>query len=148
MPHRAGERQPALAELAGVCATLIFFESAQRLAESLAAMAACLGDRPAAVARELTKRYEEVRRGSLGELSAHYGAQGAPKGEVTIVVGPPPAAQPDWTRIDTALTQALAFMPVRAAADMIAALSDVPRKPVYARALEIRALEIKGDAKP
>jgi 16S rRNA (cytidine1402-2'-O)-methyltransferase len=141
LPHRAGERRAALAELAAVRATLIFFESAQRLAESLAAMAEVLGDRPAAVARELTKRYEEVRRGSLGQLAADYGAQGAPKGEVTIVVGPPLAAQPDWGHIDAALAQALAFMPVKAAAEMIAGLTGASKKEIYNR-----ALALKGDA--
>lgn len=138
LPHRAGERQTALAGLSGIPATLIFFESAQRLAESLAAMAAALGERPAAVARELTKLHEEVRRAPLSELAAHYEAHGAPRGEVTILVGPPLDARPDWTRIDAALTQALAFMPVRAAADMIAALTGAPRKPIYTRALEIK----------
>jgi 16S rRNA (cytidine1402-2'-O)-methyltransferase len=138
LPHRSGERKSALEELKGIGATLIFFESAQRLAESLAAMAEMLGDRPAAMARELTKLHEEVRRGSLAELAAHYQKADAPKGEVTLLVGPPLEAAPDIARIDAALKAALAFMPVKAAADLIAGLTDAPRKQIYARALELK----------
>jgi len=138
LPSRDGERKSALEELKGVGATLIFFESAQRLSESLAAMAQVLGDRPAAMARELTKMHEEVRRGSLAELAAHYEKAGAPRGEVTLLVGPPLDAAPDTAKIDAALKAALAFMPVKAAADMIAGLTDVPRKQIYARALDLK----------
>ncbi len=136
LPSRAGERASALAELKGVRATLIFFESPQRLADSLAAMADMLGDRPAAMARELTKLHEEVRRGRLTELAAHYEKHGPPKGEVTLLVGPPLDAEPDFARIDAALDAALAFMPVKAAADLIAGLTDVSRRTLYDRALE------------
>jgi len=138
LPSRSGERKSALEELKGIRATLIFFESAQRLAESLAAMAEVLGDRACAMTRELTKLHEEVRRGSLTELAAHYEKAGAPKGEVTLLVGPPLEAAPDIARIDTALKAALAFMPVKAAADLIAGLTDAPRKQIYARALELK----------
>jgi 16S rRNA (cytidine1402-2'-O)-methyltransferase len=138
LPSRDGMRKAALEELKGVAATLIFFESAQRLAESLAAMADVLGDRPVAVARELTKLHEEVRRGSLRELAVHYEKSGAPKGEVTVAVGPPPEAAPDSAKIDTALKSALVFMPVKAAADLIAGLTGASRKQVYARALELK----------
>ncbi len=136
LPPRAGERASALAELKGVRATLIFFESPQRLADSLAAMAQVLGDRPAAMARELTKLHEEVRRGPLTELAAHYEKHGPPKGEVTLLIGPPLEVEPDFVRIDAALDAALAFMPVKAAADMIAGLTDVSRKALYDRALD------------
>jgi 16S rRNA (cytidine1402-2'-O)-methyltransferase len=138
LPSRAGERKSTLEELKSVNATLIFFESAQRLAESLAAMAEVLGDRPCAMARELTKLHEEVRRSSLAELAAHYAKAGAPRGEVTLLVGPPLKAAPDTARIDAALQAALAFMPVKAAADMVAGLTDAPRKQIYARALELK----------
>jgi 16S rRNA (cytidine1402-2'-O)-methyltransferase len=138
LSSRAGERASALAEVASAPASLIFFESAQRLGESLAAMAQVLGDRPAAVARELTKRHEEVRRGSLSELAAHYAMAGAPRGEVTIVVGPPLKSGPDWRRVDAALAQALAFMPVKAAAEMIAGLTGASKKQVYERALKMK----------
>jgi 16S rRNA (cytidine1402-2'-O)-methyltransferase len=138
LPSRSGERKSALEELKGIGATLIFFESAQRLAESLAAMVEILGDRACAMARELTKLHEEVRRGSLAELAAHYEKAGAPKGEITLLVGPPLEAAPDIARIDAALKTALVFMPVKAAADLIAGLTGAPRKQIYARALELK----------
>jgi len=135
---RPGERKAALEEVKGVGATLIFFESAQRLAESLTAMAQVLGDRQAVVARELTKLHEEVRRGSLTELAAHYEKSGAPKGEVTLLIAGPQEAAPDSGKIDAALKAALVFMPVKAAADLIAGLTDGSRKQIYARALELK----------
>ncbi len=138
LPSREGERKSVLEELKTVRATLIFFESAQRLADSLGAMALVLGDRPAAMTRELTKMHEEVRRGSLSELAAHYQKAGAPRGEVTLLVGPPGAVVTDNAKIDAALTAALAFMPVKAAANMIADLTDGSRKVIYARALELK----------
>jgi 16S rRNA (cytidine1402-2'-O)-methyltransferase len=138
LSNRQGERNTALEELKSVRATLIFFESAQRLDESLAAMAQVLGDRPCAVTRELTKLHEEVRRGSLSELAAHYQKAGAPKGEVTLLVGPPGEAVIDNAKLDAALTAALEFMPVKAAANMIAELTDGSRKQIYARALELK----------
>jgi len=135
---RPGERKAALEEVKGVGATLIFFESAQRLAESLTAMAQVLGDRQAVVARELTKLHEEVRRGSLTELAAHYEKSGAPKGEVTLLIAGPQESAPDSGKIDAALKAALVFMPVKAAADLIAGLTDGSRKQIYARALELK----------
>ena len=141
LPSRQGERKTALEELKTVRATLIFFESAQRLSESLAAMADVLGDRACAVTRELTKMHEEVRRGSLGELATLYAEKGPPKGEVTIVVAPPGEVVTDDAKIDAALTAALAFMPVKAAANMIADLTDGSRKQIYTRALELKDAE-------
>jgi 16S rRNA (cytidine1402-2'-O)-methyltransferase len=139
LPSKSGERKTMLEELGGVRATLVFFESAQRLEDSLPELADVLGDRQAAVARELTKMHEEVRRGSLRELAAHYAKAGAPRGEVTLLVAPPDhAAAPDSARIDAALKSALAFMPVKAAAEMIAAFTDGSRKALYARALELK----------
>jgi 16S rRNA (cytidine1402-2'-O)-methyltransferase len=138
LPSKSGERKSVLEELKPVRATLIFFESAQRLCESLAAMAESLGDRQAVMARELTKLHEEVRRGSLRELAAHYEKAGPPRGEVTLLVAPPLEAAPDSARIDAALKAALAFMPVKVAADLIAGLTDASRKRIYARALELK----------
>ena len=138
LPSKAGERNSLLEELKPLRATLIFFESAQRLAESLAALADVLGDRPAAMARELTKLHEEVRRGTLRELAAHFESQGAPKGEVTLVVGPPLDTAPDNAKIDAAVKASLVFMPVKAAAELIAGLTDGSRKQIYARALELK----------
>jgi 16S rRNA (cytidine1402-2'-O)-methyltransferase len=135
---RGGERKTILEELKGVRATLIFFESAQRLGETLVAMAEVLGDRPVVMAREITKLHEEVRRGLLSQLAAHYEQAGPPKGEVTLLVGPPQEAQADTAKIDAALVAALPFMPVKAAAEMIAGLTDGSRKQIYARALELK----------
>ncbi|MGZ6006133.1 MAG: 16S rRNA (cytidine(1402)-2'-O)-methyltransferase [Rhizomicrobium sp.] len=136
LPSKTGERGTALAELKNIRATLIFFESAQRLAESLAQMADVLGDRAVAVARELTKLHEEVRRSTLGILAAQYAQEPPPKGEVTILVGPPPEQQADFARIDALLDKTLPFMPVRAASELIAEALGVPRKEIYQRAIE------------
>ena len=138
LSSKAGERARALEELKSVRASLIFFESGPRLAESLAAMAAVLGPRDAAVARELTKLHEEVRRGLLSELAAHYEKAATPKGEITLVIGPPAEVEPDTAAIDAALKAALPFMPVKSAAEMIAGLTGASRKSVYDRALELK----------
>jgi len=135
LPSRSGERRTALESLASIPATLILFEAPQRLAESLADMAAVLGDRPAVIARELTKLHEEARRGLLAGLAEHYAQAPAPKGEVTLVIGPARDSGPDFARIDPLLESALAFMPVRAAADLIARALDLPRRAIYERAL-------------
>ena len=121
-------------------ATLVLLETAPRLADALADMAAELGDRPAAVARELTKLHEEVRRGPLSELAAHYRAAGAPKGEIVVVVGPPPAeARAGVGRRARcgALRRRSRRMSVKDAAASVAAALGLPRRPVYARALEL-----------
>jgi 16S rRNA (cytidine1402-2'-O)-methyltransferase len=138
LPARSGERKTALAELKAIRATLIFFESAQRLSESLADIVEVFGIRTAAVTRELTKLHEEVRRGLLSDLAAHYEKAGAPKGEVTLIVSPPHEVQADTGRIDSALDKALAFMPVRAAVDLVSEMLEAPRKIVYDRALEMK----------
>jgi 16S rRNA (cytidine1402-2'-O)-methyltransferase len=138
LPSKTGERHSALEELKPLRATLIFFESAQRLGETLHAMAEVLGDRQGAVARELTKLHEEVRRGPLGELAAHYAKAGAPRGEVTLLVGPPAEVSTDTAKVDAALKAALAFMPVKAAAEMLAGLTGGSRKALYDRALELK----------
>ncbi len=142
---KAGERSRALEELKFLRASLIFFESGPRLAESLAAMAEVLGPRDAAVTRELTKLHEEVRRGTLAELAAHYEKAAQPKGEITLVVGPPAEIVPDTAAIDVALKAALPFMPVKAAAEMIAGLTGAARKSVYDRALELKDGELKDE---
>jgi 16S rRNA (cytidine1402-2'-O)-methyltransferase len=136
LPVRSGERKTALGEWKATRATLVFFESAQRLSESLADMLEVFGVRTAAVTREMTKLHEEVRRGLLSDLVAHYEKTGAPKGEVTLIVSPPHEVQADAARIDSALDKALEFMPVRAAVDLVSEMLDAPRKAVYARALE------------
>ncbi len=124
------------AERAGLSATLLWHEAPHRLAEALADMATTFGDRPAAVARELTKRFEEVRRGTLPELAAHYAATAA-RGEITVVVGPAALEAPDAEDLDGQLRRALAGASVRDAAALVAAATGLPRKLVYARALAL-----------
>jgi 16S rRNA (cytidine1402-2'-O)-methyltransferase len=142
LPPRAGPRAAAIATLraaerAGLSATLLYHEAPHRLAEALAALAEGLGpERPAAVARELTKRFEEVRRGSLGELAAHYAAAEA-RGEICIVVGPAPEERTGEADLDAQLRTAMAGASLRDAAALVAAATGLPRKQVYARALEL-----------
>jgi 16S rRNA (cytidine1402-2'-O)-methyltransferase len=139
LPPKQAARRTALAGLRAVPATLVLLETAPRLAAALADMAAELGDRPAAVARELTKLHEEVRRGALAELAAHYRAAGAPKGEIVVVVGPPAADAPATDdALDAALHAALARMSVKDAAAAVAAALALPRRAVYARALALQ----------
>jgi 16S rRNA (cytidine1402-2'-O)-methyltransferase len=116
--------------------TLVVYESGPRLADTLAALSQGLGNRDAAVARELTKLHEECVIGSLAELAHRY-ADNSPKGEIVIVVGPPaPAAEASDTELDAALDEALERLsPSRAAAEVADRLN-VPRKRAYARALE------------
>ncbi len=136
LPPKAAARRTALAELATVKASLVFFESAPRLAGALADMAAVLGPRSAAVARELTKLYEEVRRGGLAELAAHYRGEGPPRGELVVVVAPPEAAPaPEGEALDRQIEAALAAMSVKDASAVVAAATGLPRREVYARAL-------------
>lgn len=135
LPPASGARRSALDELKGLRSTLIFFESPQRLTEALRDMQAVLGERRVAIARELTKLHEEVRRGSLSLLAEHYARGGAPRGEITIVVAPPEREQPDTSRLDELLDKALSFMPVRVAAELLADALKMPRRAVYSRAL-------------
>jgi 16S rRNA (cytidine1402-2'-O)-methyltransferase len=134
--RRAGFGSIRAAERAGLSATLIWYEAPHRLAETLADMADAFGARAAAVARELTKRFEEVRRGPLSELAAHY-ASNAARGEVTIVVGPP--EQDDPEDLDGRLRAALATNSLKDAAALVATATGLPRKLVYARALALSA---------
>jgi 16S rRNA (cytidine1402-2'-O)-methyltransferase len=136
LPTRRSQRRRAIAELAPVPGTLVVFEAPRRLPDTLADLAAELGARQAAVARELTKRFEEVRRGALAELAAHYAEAGAPKGEVAIVIGPAERAPAASAADLDELLQALASPPPAAAAATVAAATGRPRREVYRRALE------------
>lgn len=138
LPAKQEARRKELADLAAIPATLVFLESANRLAAVLADMAAALGGREAAVARELTKKFEEVRRGPLGELAAHYEEAGAPKGEIVIVVGPPEKrAALCAHEVDAMLENALARASLKDAVAEVVAMTGLPRRDVYARALEL-----------
>lgn len=145
LPSKKSQRVAALEPLAALPTTLILFESARRLAASLADMAALLGARQAAVARELTKRFEHVRRGTLPALAAHYAAEGAPKGEIVLVIGPPdgPAALEE-SEIDARLDALLADGSVRDAAATLAGETGMARRVLYTRAME-RARLMRGE---
>jgi len=136
LPAKAKARGEAIADLSSVRASLVLYESGPRLAESLEALATGLGPRDAAVVREISKLFEECVTGTLPELAARY-ADAPPKGEIVIVVGPPgerEAASDE--ELDAALDEALARLsPSRAAAE-VATLLNLPRKRVYARALD------------
>ena len=144
LPPRQAARRDVLARLVTIDASLVFLESPRRLASALADMADVLGARDAAIARELTKLHEEVRRASLAELAGHYRDAGAPRGEVVVMVGPPAAGARADIDLDGELRRALATMSVRDAAAEIAAATGLPRRVVYARALALTSED--GDA--
>jgi len=138
LPAKQGARREALEELAEIDSTVVVFETGPRLAESLADMAAVLGPRPAVVARELTKMFEEARRGDLPELAAHYASAGGPKGEIVVIIGPPlEAAEVTDEALDAFLEGVLSHG-VKEAASRAAELLHVPRKRAYARALALK----------
>jgi 16S rRNA (cytidine1402-2'-O)-methyltransferase len=141
LPPRQAARRRALARWVAVEATLVFYESTPRLAESLADMAEVLGDREAAVARELTKLHEEVRRGRLADLAAHYRLAGPPRGEAVVVVGGPEHSEPDEAEVDQRLRSALAELGLREATAKLAAETGMPRGKLYRRALALRDKE-------
>ncbi len=138
LPAKPGARAAAIAEAAGFRGTLVFYESGPRLAGALAALAEGLGNREAAVAREISKHFEETVTGTLTQLAARY-AEAPPKGEIAIVVGPPGAAEAvGEAEIDAALREALETLsPSRAAAEIARRLG-VPRKLAYERAQALK----------
>jgi 16S rRNA (cytidine1402-2'-O)-methyltransferase len=140
LPAKAVARDRAIAGLATVPATLVFYETGPRLAASLAALAEALGPRPAVVARELTKRHEEVVGDTLDALAARY-AGTEPRGEIVLIVAPPAEEVTGAEALDQALTMALKTMaPGKAAASVAAALG-VPRADAYARAMALKATD-------
>jgi 16S rRNA (cytidine1402-2'-O)-methyltransferase len=139
LPARESDRRRAIASAAAVPATLVFFEAPHRLAASLVDLAELLGARPAAIARELTKLFEEVRRAPLTELARHYAQHPDVKGEIAIVIGPPGETEaPPAERLDEALRAAMAGASVKDAAAEVAARYGLRRRDVYARALELK----------
>jgi 16S rRNA (cytidine1402-2'-O)-methyltransferase len=137
LPAKAKARADAIADVAAIRTTLVVYESGPRLGDTLSELSRQLGERDAAVARELTKLHEECVTGTLAELAERY-ADAPPKGEIVVVIGPPPEkADATDAELDAALSEALAASsPSRAAAVVAEALS-VPRKRAYARALEL-----------
>ncbi|HRE21477.1 MAG TPA: 16S rRNA (cytidine(1402)-2'-O)-methyltransferase [Rhabdaerophilum sp.] len=138
LPSKSGERRRRARELETVPGSLVFFEAPHRITETLADLAAVLGNRPAAVAREITKRFEQVRRGFLPELAAYYALEGPPKGEIVLIVGPAgERAETGDETIDIALRKALKIHSQRDAVQLVAGEMGLPRKRVYARALRL-----------
>lgn len=137
LPAKTKARAEAIGEVANLRTSLVLYESGPRLADSLAALAEGLGDRDAVVIREISKLHEEVAGGTLPDLATRY-AEAPPKGEIVIVVGPPPEpAETSDEKLDEALRDALGSLsPSRAAAEVAASLG-VPRKRAYSRALEL-----------
>jgi len=139
LPNRTIGRRKRLAELAAVPATLVFYESPHRTADALADMAIELGaDRPAAVARELTKAFETVKRGTLASLAEEFAAGPDPKGEIVILVGPPLAIVPEAADIDELLARLTAEHPLKEAARLAAEATGLPRRDLYQRALALK----------
>jgi len=136
LPSKAKARRDAVAELATVKASLVFYETGPRLGDALADLAGGLGHRDAAVVREISKLHEECLTGTLLELAERY-RDAPPKGEIVIVVGPPAEREASADDLDMALLQSLGELsPSRAAAEVAERLG-VPRKRAYARALEL-----------
>ena len=138
LPPKEAARRARIAELARIPATLVLFESGPRLGASLADLAAGLGEREAAVCRELTKLHEEVRPATLPELARHYAEEAETRGEIVLVIAPPPEeTQPGATEVDELLRQALVRVSVKDAVSEVAAATGVPRREVYQRALAL-----------
>lgn len=142
LPTKSGARKRVAADLADFSGTVIFFESPRRLARSLGDLFDVLGPRPAVIARELTKRFEELRRGPLDQLAAATAAAGPPKGEVVILVGPAedrdgPADDAEQ-RAHEALVEALKTLSTKDAAAQVSQRTGLPRKQVYDMALALK----------
>ncbi len=142
LPQKGAARRQRAAALAHVPGTLVFFESPRRLAECLEDLAVVLGPREAAVCRELTKKFETVRRGPLPSLAALFAAEPTPKGEIVLLVAPPSDEAPvEGEDLDSRLRAALARHSVKDAAAVVSAQTGLPRRKVYARAIELQEQE-------
>lgn len=141
LPAKTKARHDALAALGTLNATLVHYESPRRLAAALADAASLFANRSAAVARELTKLHEEIRRGTVAELAEHYAAIGAPKGEAVLMIGPPAASESAISDgdLDATLSHALAGATLRDAVRAVAAETGIGRARIYQRALALSA---------
>lgn len=138
LPHKSAARRARLTKLAQVPGTLVFFESPRRLVETLVDCAAVLGPRPAAIARELTKFYESVKRGTLTDLAQNLAQEEQLRGEIVLLIAPPEEgalilAEAD---LDAKISAALAMHSARDAADIVAAATGHTRRHIYARILQ------------
>ncbi len=141
LPSKTKARSDALAALKNLAATLVFYESGPRLAAMLADALDVLGTREAAVVREITKKFEEVRRGNLVELTDFYAQEGGPKGEIVVIIGPPddaPEAAPEAADLDQLIIQMLGDQPVSKIAGELSKRFDLDRKAVYERASALK----------
>lgn len=139
LPPKSQARRAAFAAIKPLQSTLVFYEAPTRLADSLEDAAATLGDRQAAVARELTKLHEECRRGTLSELQRHYTAH-PPRGEcVLLIAGAEDATPPSSDEIETLLKQLLSAHSVKEAASLAAEQTGLPKRDLYQRALTLKA---------
>ena len=140
LPPKSAARRTRLQAIAGIPGTLMLFEAPHRLPEMLGDAAAVLGERPAVVARELTKLFETIRRGTLAELAATFAQEGPPRGEIVVLIGEASgavqAAEAD-AALDGRLEAALASHSIKDAAALVAAELDLPKRDVYARALAL-----------
>ena len=138
LPNASGARKKTLTELAGVPATLAFYESPKRIAGMLGDAAEVLGgDRKAVVCRELTKKFEEARRGTLSELASYYGENTA-KGEIVVLIDRGHSENISESDVTTALEEALKTMSVRDASDFVVKMLGQPRRPIYQQAMKMR----------
>jgi 16S rRNA (cytidine1402-2'-O)-methyltransferase len=137
-PPKSAARRQVFEELRAIPAALIFYESGPRLAGSLADMADVFGDREAAVARELTKLHETVLRGALADLAADPRLD-APRGEIVVIVGPPPARAATWDESEAALREAVARLGPSGGAAEVARALGLPRRDLYSRALALKS---------
>jgi 16S rRNA (cytidine1402-2'-O)-methyltransferase len=137
LPPKQAARQKRIAELNAVPATLVLFESGPRIAEALSDLAAGLGNRAAAICRELTKLHEEIRRDSLGVLAQAYADGGETRGEFVVVIAPPPEQETRSEDVDALLRQALTRVSVKDAVGEVALATGRPRREVYQRALAL-----------
>ncbi|MEO9339462.1 16S rRNA (cytidine(1402)-2'-O)-methyltransferase [Mesorhizobium sp. SB112] len=138
LPVKDGQRRSRLEALKAVPATLIFFESPRRLDDTLVAMADVFGERAAAIGRELTKTFEEMRTGSLQELSEHYSKADTPKGEIVICVGPSTEKAETPEDIDRLLLSLSSEMSASKAAGEAAKMTGGHKQALYRRLLELK----------
>jgi 16S rRNA (cytidine1402-2'-O)-methyltransferase len=138
LPVKDGQLRTRLSQLAATPATLVFFESPRRLADTLAVMSEVLGERRAAIGRELTKTFEEMRTGTLAELAAHYAEAPTPKGEVVVCVGPPGERTEAPEDVDRLLLSLSAEMPASKAAAEAARMTGQPKQALYRRLMELK----------
>ena len=138
LPSKSGAKAAAIAEVASLRATLVLYESGPRLTATLSALQAGLGDREAAVAREISKKFEETVTGTLSGLAERY-SDAPPKGEIVVVVAPPGEAEAAGeAEVDSALRDAMGRLSASRAAAEVAEKLGVPRRQAYERALKLK----------